>query len=96
MATFTWHEGEYYSIFTKSGFPNAIPTKEHMTIEECRELIDKRNAWAQGNAAAADVGCKPMQYAIVKYTWNRGYYPDGTFYEWNRKVSLVEIYPQDI
>lgn len=97
MATMTWYEGEYYSVYTRDGIPDALVGDfDEMTLAQCRALIDKRNAWAHGNAAAADAGCKPMQYAIVKHTWNRCFYQDGSFCEYNRKDKVVEIYPKFI
>lgn len=90
-------EGEWYRIYTLDGIPDAIVTdKEEMTLEECRKLIDERNAWAQGNAAAADVGCKPKQFLIVKHIWNRWHFPDGRFIESNYKNKAFEVYPSSV
>lgn len=97
IGSIDFYEGEFFKVVDMNGRGGIITNPDdEKSVEGCRAAIDRRNAWAQGNAAAYDVGCKPQQYLIVKHIWNRCFYPDGTFMEENTKVKTVEVYPAEV
>ena len=90
--TMIWDGGEYYRIDTPNGITHALGIYGGFeTVEECRKRIDAENA-----RRVKKYGETPFRCAIVKCTWNTCFYPDGTFYERNRKERMVELYPKDI
>lgn len=86
-------DGEYYTVVDRKYGHRALdllPT-ETESVEGCRAGIDRVNAWRRSDANRFDI--KPEQFLIAVVKWNRSYYSDGSFMEYNEKVRVLELYP---
>ena len=91
IGNFNIYEGELFKAFFTSGNGELNTTQiQEKSVEGIREAIDARNEWCKERNGFAEKFC------IVRVTWNKIYYMDGTFRESHETKTTVEIYPKEI
>ena len=85
--------GSHYRILEIDGVMSAVlpgcsrRNSCYNDVAECREAIDKDNAFRQ------KAGLPVKHCVIALFYWERNYNPDGTFKELIETTTAIETYP---